>query len=110
MDSSWIRQVKPSLTRYLNRFSNCFSRKDIRARLPTYVQSQLSDFDRKSVKPLALAADGLGSETRDGLSSRRQERLRQTLNTTSNSTRPYVSSTPIAPINNYGKSVSNSPP
>ncbi len=56
MDGMWIRQMKPALTRYLNRFADCFSRKDTRAHMPTYVQGQLSNLDRKSVEPIALAA------------------------------------------------------
>ena len=56
MDGNWIRQMKPELTRYLNRFSDCFNRKDTRAHMPTYVQGQLSNLDRKSVEPIALAA------------------------------------------------------
>jgi len=56
MDGTWIRQMKPALTSYLNRFSDCFSRKDTRSHMPTYVQGQLSDLARKSVEPIALAA------------------------------------------------------
>ena len=56
MDGTWIRQMKPALTRYLARFSDCFSRKDTRAHMPTYVEGQLSNLDRKSVEPIALAA------------------------------------------------------
>ncbi|QEG22865.1 IS701 family transposase [Mariniblastus fucicola] len=56
MDGTWIRQMKPALTRFLNRFSDCFSRKDTRAHMPTYVQGQLSNLARKSVEPIALAA------------------------------------------------------
>lgn len=56
MDGTWIRQMKPALTRYLNRFSDCFSRKDTRSHMPVYVQGQLSDLARKSVEPIALAA------------------------------------------------------
>jgi SRSO17 transposase len=56
MDGTWIRQMKPELTRYLSRYSECFSRKDTRAHMPTYVQGQLSNLDRKSVEPIALAA------------------------------------------------------
>ena len=56
MDVTWIRQMKPALTRYLNRYSDCFIRKDTRAHMPTYVQGQLSNLARKSVEPIALAA------------------------------------------------------
>lgn len=56
MDGTWIRKMKPALTRYLNGFSDCFRRKDTRAHMPTYVQGQLSNLARKSVEPIALAA------------------------------------------------------
>ncbi len=56
MDVQQIRQLKPELTRYLNRFADCFRRKDTRAHLPTYVEGQLSNLPRKSVEPIALAA------------------------------------------------------
>ena len=56
MDVSWIRCMKPELTRFLNRFKDCFNRKDTRAHMPVYVQGQLSNLDRKSVEPIALAA------------------------------------------------------
>lgn len=56
MDGTWIRQMKPALSRYLNRYSDCFKRKDTRAHMPTYVQGQLSNLARKSVEPIALAA------------------------------------------------------
>ncbi len=56
MDGTWIRQMKPALTHYLNRFSDCFRRKGTQAHIPVYVQGQLSNLDRKSVEPIALAA------------------------------------------------------
>lgn len=56
MDAQEIRRLKPELTRYLDRFAGCFSRKDTRAHLPVYVGGQLSDLPRKSVEPIALAA------------------------------------------------------
>lgn len=56
MDAEQIRQMKPELTRFLNRFADCFKRKDTRAHMPTYVQGQLSNLPRKSVEPIALAA------------------------------------------------------
>ncbi len=56
MDAREIRRMKPELTRYLNRFADCFARKDTRAHLPVYVEGQLSDLPRKSAEPIALAA------------------------------------------------------
>ena len=56
MNGTWIRQMRPALTRYLDRFSDCFLRKDTRAHMPTYVEGQLSNLNRKSVEPIALAA------------------------------------------------------
>jgi SRSO17 transposase len=57
MDVQDLRRLKPELTKYLKRFAHCFPRKDTRAHLPVYVNGQLSDLSRKSVEPIALAAD-----------------------------------------------------
>lgn len=56
MDAEQIRRLQPMLTSYLKRFDDCFSRKDTRKHLSVYVEGQLSDLDRKSVEPIALAA------------------------------------------------------
>jgi len=56
MDAAQIRRLQPMLTSYLKRFDDCFSRKDTRKHLSVYVEGQLSDLDRKSVEPIALAA------------------------------------------------------
>ena len=56
MDANDIRQLEPMLQEYLGRFDDCFARKDTRAHLPVYVRGQLSDLERKSVEPMALAA------------------------------------------------------
>ena len=56
MDGTWIRQMKPELTRYLKRFERCFARRDTRAHLPAYIQGQLSELPSKSCEPMALAA------------------------------------------------------
>lgn len=56
MDAREIRRMKKELTRYLNRFADCFARKDTRGHLPVYVEGQLSDLLRKSAEPIALAA------------------------------------------------------
>jgi SRSO17 transposase len=56
MDAEQIRGLKPMLTRFLNRFDDCFARGDTRAHLSVYVEGQLSSLERKSVEPIALAA------------------------------------------------------
>lgn len=57
MNEEQIRRLKPMLFTYLKRFDDCFARKDTRAHLSVYVEGQLSDLSRKSVEPIALAAD-----------------------------------------------------
>ena len=56
MDAKEIRGLKPRLTKFLNDFADCFARKDTRMHLTTYVSGQLSDLQRKSIEPMALAA------------------------------------------------------
>lgn len=56
MEANQIRQLKPELRRYLNRFDDCFARRDTRAHFPVYVQGQLSELPAKSCEPMALAA------------------------------------------------------
>lgn len=57
MNEKEIRQLQPMLSAYLKRFDDCFTRIDTRAHLSVYVKGQLSDLARKSVEPIALAAD-----------------------------------------------------
>jgi SRSO17 transposase len=57
MDAQQICRLQPMLARYLKRFDDCFARKDTRAHLSVYVAGQLSDLPRKSVEPIALAAN-----------------------------------------------------
>ncbi len=57
MEATQIRQLQPKLRKYLQQFRDCFSSRKSRAHLQTYVQGQLSNLDRKSVEPIALAAD-----------------------------------------------------
>jgi SRSO17 transposase len=54
MDAQQIRQLQPRLMEYLDRFHDCFPRRDTRQHLPIYVQGQLSDLRQKSVEPMAL--------------------------------------------------------
>lgn len=56
MDAERIRQLEPMLTEYLERFADCFPRRDTRFHFPVYVRGQLSELSRKSVEPMALAA------------------------------------------------------
>ena len=56
MDADTILKVKPSLTRYLHEFDDCFGRVTARRHLDTYVLGQLGDLPRKSVEPIADAS------------------------------------------------------
>jgi SRSO17 transposase len=56
MDASQVRQLDSILRKYLERFDDCFARRDTRAHFPVYVRGQLSNLDRKSVEPIALEA------------------------------------------------------
>ena len=57
MDAAWINRLEPQLDAYLDEFADCFGRSDTREHLPVYVRGQLSDLPRKSVEPIALAAE-----------------------------------------------------
>jgi SRSO17 transposase len=56
MDAQQIRQLEPKLKHFLERFADCFPRKDTRAHLGVYVRGQLSELPEKSVEPIALHA------------------------------------------------------
>ncbi len=56
MDAEQIRRLEPQLADYLDRFEDCFARRDTRVHFPVYVRGQLSELPRKSVEPIALAA------------------------------------------------------
>jgi SRSO17 transposase len=56
MTPEQMLRLKPELARFLQRFDDCFSRKDTRAHLPTYIHGQLSDLPDKSVEPIASKA------------------------------------------------------
>jgi SRSO17 transposase len=56
MDAYQFRRLETEFTAFLDRFSDCFSRKDTRAHLGVYVRGQLSDLPEKSVEPIALEA------------------------------------------------------
>ena len=57
MDAKEIRRLRPKLVRFLGGFTDCFSRKDTREHLGTYVEGQLSNLERKTAEPIALHAD-----------------------------------------------------
>jgi SRSO17 transposase len=57
MDAAEIRSLQPRLRKFLRQFDDCFARRDTRQHLRTYVDGQLSDLPRKSVEPIAMAAD-----------------------------------------------------
>lgn len=56
MDAVQLRGLKGKLTRFLQRFADCFRRKDTREHLTTYVHGQLSNLPEKSVEPIAVKA------------------------------------------------------
>jgi SRSO17 transposase len=56
MDAHEFRRLEVDFTAFLDRFGDCFSRKDTRSHLGVYVRGQLSDLPEKSVEPIALEA------------------------------------------------------
>jgi SRSO17 transposase len=56
MDAETIGGLGRPLDEYLTQFADCFARRDTRAHLGVYVRGQMSDLERKSVEPMALAA------------------------------------------------------
>jgi SRSO17 transposase len=57
MDASEIAGLESELVDFLSDFDDCFGRSEPREHLRTYVSGQLSDLERKSVEPIALAAE-----------------------------------------------------
>jgi SRSO17 transposase len=57
MDARTIKNMGRKLRTFLAEFDDCFSRSDQRAHLQTYINGQLSDLERKSIEPIALAAN-----------------------------------------------------
>jgi SRSO17 transposase len=57
MDAQTILQLRPALTGFLRQFDDCFARSQTRGHLVTYVQGQLGNLPRKSIEPIADAAD-----------------------------------------------------
>jgi SRSO17 transposase len=56
MDAHEFRRLEAEFTAFLDRFGDCFSRRDTRSHLGVYVRGQLSDLPEKSVEPIALEA------------------------------------------------------
>jgi SRSO17 transposase len=57
MDVEQIRGLKKPLAEFLKEFDDCFAYRKTRIHLKHYMEGQLSDLERKSVEPMALAAD-----------------------------------------------------
>jgi SRSO17 transposase len=57
MDAESMALLLPELDLYLDRFEDCFLRREQRESFSCYVRGQLSDLPRKSIEPMALAAD-----------------------------------------------------
>lgn len=57
MDAKTIKNMGRKLGTFLAEFDDCFSRTDQRRHLQTYINGQLSDLERKSIEPIALAAN-----------------------------------------------------
>ncbi len=56
MDVGTIKGIGRKLNSFLKQFDGCFSRTEPRNSLQIYVQGQLSNLERKSIEPIALAA------------------------------------------------------
>ncbi|NLK41892.1 MAG: transposase, partial [Planctomycetes bacterium] len=57
MDIAQIKGIGKALNAFLSQFDDCFARIGSRRSLRAYVHGQLSDLPRKSIEPIALAAD-----------------------------------------------------
>ena len=56
MDVKTIKSIGRKLKKFLKQFEDCFNRSEPRENLETIVRGQLSDLERKSLEPIALAA------------------------------------------------------
>jgi SRSO17 transposase len=56
MDAETLKSFLPEFTRFIGRFADCFCDHRCREHLPVYLRGQLSNLDRKSVEPIALAS------------------------------------------------------
>lgn len=57
MDVRQVKYIGRKLKPFLRKFDDCFSRVEPRADLFAYIKGQLSDLPRKSIEPIALAAE-----------------------------------------------------
>jgi len=57
MDITQIKGIGKELNTFLSQFDDCFVRVGSRRNLRAYVHGQLSDLPRKSIEPMALAAE-----------------------------------------------------
>lgn len=62
MDAKTLKSFLPELNKFLGRFEDCFRDHRCRHHLPVYVRGQLSNLDRKSVEPIAVAS-GVATRT-----------------------------------------------
>jgi SRSO17 transposase len=78
MDAHEFRRLEAEFTAFLDRFGDCFSRRDTRSHLGVYVRGQLSDLPEKSVEPMALEAGVAPRTLQEFLSQHRwgEDRLR----------------------------------
>jgi SRSO17 transposase len=78
MDAHEFQRLEAEFTAFLDRFGDCFSRRDTRAHLGVYVRGQLSDLAEKSVEPIALEAGVAPRTLQEFLSQHRwgEDRLR----------------------------------
>ena len=56
MEVKDIKEIGRKLKKFLSQFDDCFGRSEPRANLETIVRGQLSNLERKSLEPIALAA------------------------------------------------------
>jgi SRSO17 transposase len=57
MTANEIVRLRPRILEFLRHFDDCFVNERTRSHLRVYVQGQLSNLPRKSVEPIAMAAD-----------------------------------------------------
>jgi SRSO17 transposase len=78
MDAQEFRRLEAEFASFLDRFGDCFSRRDTRSHLGVYVRGQLSDLPEKSVEPIALEAGVAPRTLQEFLSQHRwgEDRLR----------------------------------
>ena len=62
MDAETLKSFLPEFTRFLGRFADCFCDHRCRGHLPVDIRGQLSNLDRKSVEPIAVAS-GVATRT-----------------------------------------------